>query len=143
MMIPIRKRTASEAMAVEDGEEGESLLFCYDGDCAIATTTTTTTTIPPSSSKRRRVSDTATTTTTTTTTTDTADTISSASSSSSSSSSSSGFSSSIRISHQAMAATHIQRVLRSKFRHAYSKVYAAAFLSPDVGIDFRRISTMR
>lgn len=53
------------------------------------------------------------------------------------------FVSSFLISHRAMAATRIQRVVRSTLSLAYSKVYAAAFLTPGIGIPSSHIKSMR
>ncbi len=53
------------------------------------------------------------------------------------------FVSSFLISHRAMAATRIQRVVRSTLSLAYSKVYAAAFLMPGIGIPSSHIKSMR
>ena len=47
------------------------------------------------------------------------------------------------ISIRAMAATRIQRVTRSTFRFAYSKVYAAAVLTPIVGVPIDYVKGIR
>ena len=53
------------------------------------------------------------------------------------------FVSSTLISHRAMAATRIQRVTRSTFKFAYSKVYAAAVLETGFGVSIDYIKSIR
>ena len=52
------------------------------------------------------------------------------------------FASSKLISAEAMAATRLQRVWRSQFRHALTKHLAAAYLNPNTGVSIEGVKNM-
>jgi hypothetical protein len=62
---------------------------------------------------------------------------------SSSSMAAASFASSKLISNEAMAATRLQRVWHSKFKHALTKDYAAAFFNDETGVTIDGVKNMR
>ena len=53
------------------------------------------------------------------------------------------FASSKLISNEAMAATRLQRVWHSKFKHALTKDYAAAFFNAETGVTIDHVKNIR
>jgi len=53
------------------------------------------------------------------------------------------FASSKLISNEAMAATRLQRVWHSKFKHALTKDYAAAFFNAETGVNIDHVKNIR